>query len=101
MGTLGEWTTVCVTGGMFGGFMALLHVWDRKSQDKPAFLLQDSLNCAWAGLAFGAFTTFGWRMLKWPLVLITIFLAGSLVPLGRWRYFKSDKSSDANATLSL
>ncbi|HZD30689.1 MAG TPA: hypothetical protein VE779_03420 [Candidatus Angelobacter sp.] len=91
MGTIGEWLSVLVWGGLYGGTMAWWTARDRGSSVfKQTDRVEHLVSWAFGGLLFGIMTTFSWhRAIHRPLIFVTvsafagIFLTGWFFRRGR------------------
>ena len=71
MGTVAEWREVLISGGLWGTLMLLFDLFKRRSGNKiPAPYL--ILLWAVGGFCFGFLVVFGVRVVRWPLVTITL-----------------------------
>jgi hypothetical protein len=98
MGTLGEWLSALVWGGLWGGTMA----WWTAHRGDAALTGGGRIShltlWALAGLWFGIITTFGWRAVHRPIVFITVATVASLFLVGfvfRKRRSVTDTNRDA------
>lgn len=81
MGTGGEWIEVILSAVFWGGGMLLWDFW-RESDERMKQVLSWSnlLSLALLGLTFGIGTTFRWRAIRWPLILVVVatFVCGAV-----------------------
>jgi hypothetical protein len=76
MGTANEWVHVALVSIFWSGAMLLLESVRRDGEFKLARPGLATLTFALGGLLFGLLTTFGWRVLRVPLIFLT---AGLLI----------------------
>jgi hypothetical protein len=95
MGTPGEWLSVLVWGGLWGGTMAW---WTERNGD-AALTAEERIPhltmWALAGLWFGIMTTFHWRAVHRPIVFVTVAALAGMVLVGRI-FRKRRPGSDIN-----
>lgn len=72
MGTTWDWLTVVFGSVFWGGCMLAWETHRRKAANlEPALLPVNIMIWTLVGLCFGLSSTFGWKALQWPLVLLT------------------------------
>ena len=72
MGTASDWMWVAFSAIFWGGWMLLWEsVWRSDASVKLGRSFAYVLGLALASLGFGLVSTFHWRALQWPLIVLT------------------------------
>lgn len=97
MGTVSEWREVLISGGLWGGLMMLLRVFEpRAAGSKDPALYLNLLRFASAGFSYGLLVVFGFRAFRWPLATITVptLAAFVLIAISYGKRFKRLQSNN-------
>lgn len=96
MGTIKEWREVLLSGALWGLFMMLWGLFNRRSGNKHPAPYLNLLRWAIGGFAFGLGATFGFRAFYWPIISL-MGPAISAMALVSIIYGKKLKSSQSNS----
>jgi hypothetical protein len=80
VGTPVEWILVLVRGAFFGGFMFLVPRWLHVAPFGKN-MNREIAGAISSGLLFGLIATFGLRLLRFPLLILTIAFAVGIISI--------------------